>query len=179
VGNVVYVSGSGAQALNAGNGASIWRTTSYDYYGASSPVVDSGAVFFGTDVGYKPLIALYASNGAEFWRYNFVGRTTPAVAHGIVYVSSPVGVASPTSLYLTINESTGAYLGANGLVGAHQPSLETDVVWMGSCAVNAYNATIINDLIPNSNCGGSATVPANGGVVIGPGPGVNYISAWH
>jgi outer membrane protein assembly factor BamB len=92
VNGVVYFGSDGGNvyALNASNGALLWR---YANSGAvqSSPAVANGVVYIGSDD--NNLYALNASTGALLWNYTTGGsvESSPAVANGVVYVGSDDG----------------------------------------------------------------------------------------
>jgi outer membrane protein assembly factor BamB len=91
VDGVVYVGCSyypdNVCALNASTGARIW---SYPIFGASTPAVADGIVYF-SSADHK-LYALNTATGAPQWSYSSIEpESSPLVANGIVYIGSSFG----------------------------------------------------------------------------------------
>ena len=95
--SVVYVASDQIYALNASNGALLWKAP---VSSLSSPAVVGNTVYVSSDQVY----ALNASTGALIWKYPVQSLNTPAIATGRLYVG-----ARDKNIY-ALNASTGAFL---------------------------------------------------------------------
>jgi len=128
---VVYTaSNSGVYALNASNGAELWKSLSglgFD----SSPAVVNGTVYIGSDNVY----ALNATTGTQLWNYSTGSSvfSSPAVVNGIVYVGSA------NALY-ALNAASGVRLWSfpNGNRIFSSPAVVNGFVYFGSLDNNVY-----------------------------------------
>jgi outer membrane protein assembly factor BamB len=100
-------------ALNAANGATIWRTliggTSSTYYNWSSPTIANGYVYYGVatsceSAGDDGMVALNQHTGVQTGVYYTSG--SPTVAGASVYTSA--AVASDGSVFITTGDDNGA-----------------------------------------------------------------------
>jgi outer membrane protein assembly factor BamB len=101
-------------ALNATNGATIWRhligpaTGNNDYYNYSSPTIANGYVYYGVanacGAGYDGMVALNQHTGAQTGVYYTSGSAT--VEGASVYTSA--AVAADGSVFLTTGDDNGA-----------------------------------------------------------------------
>ncbi len=165
---VVYVgpSDSYVYALNAGNGALLWRFPTSSAGGVSSPAVKNGVVYvasFDSNV-----YALNARTGVELWSYlNGSEMSSPAVANGVVYIGS-----RDYNVY-ALNARTGAKLWnyPTGSWVDSSPTVVDGVVYVGSFDNNVYALdALTGDKRWSYATGGpvaSSPVVANGTVYVG------------
>jgi outer membrane protein assembly factor BamB len=124
VGSTVYATvlahGSGENpgrvvALSYANGSIRW-SRDLSSPSESSPLVDSGKVFFGSQSGI--LYALNARNGSVLWTYHAAGavKASPTLMGGVLYFGDYSGhlqaVSEQTGRRLWISGSGGALLGS-------------------------------------------------------------------
>jgi outer membrane protein assembly factor BamB len=101
-------------ALNATNGATVWRhligpaTSNNDYYNFSSPTVANGYVYYGVanacGAGYDGMVAFNQHTGTQTGVYYTSGSAT--VEGASVYTSA--AVAADGSVFLTTGDDNGA-----------------------------------------------------------------------
>lgn len=118
VGDVVYATilldghgGGRAVALRASTGATIW-SRALPSRSESSPLVDHGRVFFGSESG--TVYALRAGNGSVAWSYHAEGavKASPTLKGGVLYFGDYSGHVQ------AVSEATGRRLWRSGSEGA-------------------------------------------------------------
>lgn len=180
VGGVVYVPdwGGNLWAVNANNGKLIWSVQLSSYFGAAagsiksrtSPAVDNGVVYIGTQQGAY-LLAINASNGALIWKSQLesvdpyaIVTSSPAVYNGVVYTGT-ASLAEGASLYganLSSYTARGSVVAVNASTGA--------IVWKTYTVPQGYTG---------GGVWGSNLVvdPARGTVFTGTGDNYNHPAA--
>jgi outer membrane protein assembly factor BamB len=121
-------------ALNAQNGALLWRYTTGDQITLSSPAVADGKVYFGSNDGN--IYSLDATDGGVVWKYPTNGYVvaSPAIHGGVVYIGS-----YDHSLY-ALNATDGSLLWkfATGGVVSSSVAVANGLVYFGSADGNLY-----------------------------------------
>ncbi len=134
-------SGGEVYALNESTGEQVWSFKANS--GTSTPAVDNGILYVGSDNGN--VYAINAYTGKRIWNYSTEGpvNSSPAIANGLVYIGSDDG-----NVY-AVNSSSGTKIWnyTTGIAVKHSiissPAVGNGVVYIGSdnTGVFALNAT--------------------------------------
>jgi outer membrane protein assembly factor BamB len=165
VNGVVYIGVDGAVcALNATNGAVVWKCPLFD--AGQSPTVVNGVVY--TSGNYS-MYALNATNGAPIWcvATESTGQSTPTVVNGIDYIGSQ------NHLY-ALNASNGVQIWNFTTEFAAVdtvPAVDNGVVFIQinhqDGYLHALNTTNGTEIWNYSTIGGGSPAVANGIVYLG------------
>ncbi len=84
--------GGYVHALDAGNGARLWRYPVQEFGVRATPAVSERVVYVSASDGH--LLTLDAANGERLWSYKLPGRwpAAPTIVDGVVYIASSNGV---------------------------------------------------------------------------------------
>lgn len=126
-------------AIDVATGETVWSFDSGASMTYSSPAVEDGMVFFGTDL--ERVYALDECTGLVRWVYNGLAGekfySSPAVSNGTVFIGSSLG------RLLALNETTGEHVWSftTGDLIASPPSVAKGMVYVGSSdgAIYALN----------------------------------------
>jgi len=123
-------------AINAKNGAEVWRATLGNVSYPPTPAVANGAVFIGSSDGN--VYALNAVNGDKLWVYSTEGAvySPPAVVNGVVYVGS-------NDTVYALNANTGAKLWGYKTSGSisSSPAVDNGIVYVSNSGHLISNRT--------------------------------------
>ncbi|MFL6029447.1 MAG: PQQ-binding-like beta-propeller repeat protein [Gaiellaceae bacterium] len=127
IATIVVTGGSGGASTVAGGPALRWKFKTGGFVG-SSPAVDKGVVFFGSQ--NQDVYAVDATNGTERWHFE-TGKivfSSPAVTDGVVYVGS-----HDNNVY-ALNESSGKERWRAATQGSVEssPAVNGRLVYVGS-----------------------------------------------
>src|SRR6266567_4364581 len=168
-------------ALDAATGKLRWSYTLPGYFLFTTPAVDRGVIYVGSDAGR--VMALDTATGKLIWTFAAGGSVyaAPSAANGLVYVSTSAGGRGLYALNARTGTLAWSYLppdGNGGFFGS--PAVANGVVYVSSYGVEMALDTRTGKPLWSYATGGVIYVPTvvdNGMVYVGSSNGTFYAFA--